>query len=155
MHRKNFFMDNCIAVLEWTGCTHGAVQHGAAAELTIKGGLKAKFSPASNKLISITVSFDSGMIMSQLNNFKVNEVGNDEVEAAAAAASEADAILGAVQMPHIEPTFVPTNVTVTSGPASITDVEKEDSSDESNADHDDTANKESTSGRRVLRARKD
>lgn len=82
------------------------------------------------------------MVMSQLNHiFKVNEVTNTEFDAAAAAAaqvaaSEADAILDSLQMPHIEMEPVPTNVTLVSanGPASITDVEKEDSSDESNGD---------------------
>lgn len=80
------------------------------------------------------------MVMSQLNHiFKVNEVTNTEFDAAAAAqvaASEADAILDSLQMPHIEMEPVPTNVTLVpaNGPASITDVEKEDSSDESNGD---------------------
>lgn len=85
--------------------------------------------------------------MTQLNHIlKSNEVNSDEAveAAAAAAASEADAILDSLQMPHIEPTSVPSNVTVlqlnaSSGAASITDVEREDSSDESNADADDTA----------------
>ena len=84
--------------------------------------------------------------MTQLNHIlKSNDVNDEAVEAAAAAAaSEADAILDSLQMPHIEPTTVPSNVTVLpmnapSGAASITDVEKEDSSDESNADADDTA----------------
>jgi hypothetical protein len=125
--------------------------------------LKAKFSPASNKLISVSISYDTGIVISQLNQFKANEVGNEvgneEVDAAAAAqvaACEADAILDSLQMPHIEPSAVPSNVTVQGGsfsdPASITDVEKDSSSDESNDDTE-VATKGMTT-RRVLR-RKD
>jgi hypothetical protein len=131
----------------------------------MKGSLQATFSPASNKLISVAILFDTGIVSSQLNKiFKVNEVSNDDVDAAAAAqvaACEADMILDSLQMPHIEPVSVPSNVNVVptscgsaSGPASITDFEKEDSSDESNPDSstDDAAKGMTT--RRVLR-RKD
>jgi hypothetical protein len=114
---------------------------GAASELTIKGNLKAHFSPASNKLISIVMTYDTGIVVSQVNQIlKENEGCNDEVAAAQVAASEADAILDSLQMPHM-PASVPSNVTVvpSSGAASITDVEKEDSSDESNGEADDAA----------------
>ena len=75
--------------------------------------------------------------MSQVNQIK--EGCTDEVAAAQVAASEADAILDSLQMPHM-PASVPPNVTVLPstgagpGPASITDAEKEDSSDESNGE---------------------
>jgi hypothetical protein len=118
----------------------------------MKGSLQATFSPASNKLISVAILFDTGIVSSQLNSiFKVSEVSNDDVDAVAAAqvaACEADMILDSLQMPHIEPVSVPSNVNVNvvptscgsaSGPASITDFEKEDSSDESNPDTDDSA----------------
>ena len=76
--------------------------------------------------------------MSQVNQilkYKEEEGCEDEVEAAQVAACEADAILDSLQMPHM-PTSVPSNVTLlpNSGPASITDGEKEDSSDESNGE---------------------
>jgi hypothetical protein len=133
-------------------------------EFTLKGSLKANFSPASNKLISVAMLFDTGIASAQLNNFfKGNEVSNDDVDAAVAAqvaACEADMILDSLQMPHIEPAPVPSNVNVVvpascgsaSGPASITDIEKEDSSDESNTD--DSSKTEGMTTRRVLR-RKD
>ena len=128
--RKNFFMDNCNAVLDWTASTHGDLKSG----LTMKGNLKANFSPASNKLISVTMTFDTGVLLSQINHiFKASQGCNEEA-AAAQAACEADAILDSLQMPS-----VPSNVTVmpsvvSAGAASITDVEKEDSSDGSNGD---------------------
>jgi hypothetical protein len=103
--------------------------------LTIKGNLKANFSPASNKLVSVVVTFDTGIVSSQINHILKDVDGScDEVAAAAAqvAASEADAILDSLQMPHI------VSASVSSGPASITDVEKEDSSDESNGETDDS-----------------
>lgn len=102
--RHNFFMDNCVAVLDWTATTHGASEQGI--ELIVKGHTRAKFCPASNKLISVVMSFDTGAIVSQVNLInKVKE--NSEAEAAAAAArhaaNEADALLDSLQMPHFEP----------------------------------------------------
>lgn len=134
--RKKFFMDNCHAVLEWTASTHGAMKEGASSELTIKGSVKAHFSPASNKLISVSLSYDTGIVVSQVNQIlKFKESCTDEVDAAQVAACEADAILDSLQMPHM-PASVPANVTVVpnTGTVSITDGEKEDSSDESNGD---------------------
>ena len=139
------------------------VSQGTAKELTLKGSLKATFSPASNKLISVAISFDTGMVMSQLNQLvKTPEITSDDAAATAAqvAANEADAILDSLEMPHIEPATVPSNVTLgptscsgsSNGPASITDAEKEDSSDESHDDLDEAAKGMTT--RRVLR-RKD
>jgi len=160
--RKNFFMDNCIAVLDWTASSQGAIQHGASNELTLKGNLKAHFSPASNKLISVIMSFDTGVIMSQLNQLmKAPELTSDDAAATAAqvAANEADAILDSLEMPHIEASSVPSNVTVvppscsgsSTGAASVTDVEKEDSSDESHGDLNDEAKGMTT--RRALRSK--
>lgn len=109
---------------------------GASSELTIKGSVKAHFSPASNKLISVSLSYDTGIVVSQVNQIlKFKESCTDEVDAAQVAACEADAILDSLQMPHM-PASVPANVTVVpnTGTVSITDGEKEDSSDESNGD---------------------
>jgi hypothetical protein len=103
------------------------------------------------------------MVMSQLNQpLKAPELTSDDAAATAAqvAANEADAILDSLEMPHIESSSVPSNVTVvpasccgsSTGPASITDVEKEDSSDESHGDLDDGTKGMTT--RRMLR-RKD
>eukprot|EP00428_Durinskia_dybowskii_P065121 CAMPEP_0170368394 /NCGR_PEP_ID=MMETSP0117_2-20130122/7434_1 /TAXON_ID=400756 /ORGANISM="Durinskia baltica, Strain CSIRO CS-38" /LENGTH=422 /DNA_ID=CAMNT_0010623059 /DNA_START=21 /DNA_END=1289 /DNA_ORIENTATION=+ len=137
--RKNFFMDNCTAVLNWTAVSVGAVQQGAPAEL------------AFNKLISVALNFDTGIILSQMNHtFKYGHSDIDDVDAAQVAASEADAILDSLQMPHIA-TSVPPNVNVVPASAvSITDGEKSDSSDESNGDADD--NDQSSITRMAFRA---
>ena len=100
--------------------------------------MTAKFSPASNKLVSVALSFDTGIVLSQINHvFKyaaytdVDEADN----AAQVAASNADAILDSLQMPHIA-TSAPNKVCVLPAisAASVTDGEKSDSSDESNGD---------------------
>lgn len=96
--------------------------------------------------------------MSQLNHvFKaINSPGDeiDEDTAAQVAASEADAILDSLQMPHIATSTVPSNVTLSRiAAASVTDGEKSDSSDESNGDGED--NSKDVAARRVLRVRKD
>jgi len=105
--RHNFFMDNCTAMLDWTATTHGASEQGI--ELIVKGHTRAKFCPASNKLISVVISFDTGAIVSQVNLIKkVKESSEAEAAAAAAqvAANEADALLDSLQMPHFEPPSV-------------------------------------------------
>lgn len=107
--RQNFFMDNCVAMMDWTATTHGASEQGI--ELIVKGNTRAKFCPASNKLISVVMSFDTGAIVSQINLInKVKESSAAEAAAAAAqvAANEADALLDSLQMPHFEPPSVST-----------------------------------------------
>jgi len=101
--RHYFFMDNCTAMLDWTATTHGASEQGI--ELIVKGHVRAKFCPASNKLISVVMSYDTGAILSQVNLInKVKESSEAEAAAAAAqvAANEADALLDSLQMPHFE-----------------------------------------------------
>lgn len=157
--RKNFFMDNCTAVLNWTATTQGAVQQGAPAELAVRGNLSAKFSPASNKLISVEMSFDTGAIISQINhvfnNYHQDEhCEHEDADAAQFAASEADAILDSLQMPHIPTASVPTNVNVVPvSAASITDGENSHSSDESNGDVED--GDKALASRRAVRVRND
>ena len=158
--RKNFFMDNCTAMLEFTATTHGAVQQGAVAELTMKGNVRAKFSPASNKLISVVMTFDTGVIMNQVNH--IMKASDHDVDAAAAAAqvaaSEADAILDSLQMPHIEPSSIPSKINVvppSSGSTTGSSIcEKEEDMEEDKEDGDDPDGDGGMSTRRVLR-RKD
>uniref|UniRef100_A0A6U9VFM9 BZIP domain-containing protein n=2 Tax=Pseudo-nitzschia australis TaxID=44445 RepID=A0A6U9VFM9_9STRA len=102
--RSNFFMDNCVAMFDWTATTQGA--SGQRGELFLKGQIRAKFSPASNKLISVMMSFDTGAIISQLNIIAKAKHSSDADAAAAAAqvaANEADALLDSLEMPLFEP----------------------------------------------------
>jgi hypothetical protein len=158
--RKNFFMDNCIAMLEFTASTHGAMQQGAISELVVKGNVRAKFCPASNKLISVVMTFDTNVIVTQMNNimnFSEHEVDAAAAAAAQVAASEADAILDSLQMPHIAPSSIPSKINVvppSSGSTTGSSIcEKEEASDGSDKEGDDP-NGEGITTRRVLR-RKD
>lgn len=99
--RSNFFMDNCVAVLDWTATTQGAT--GQRVELLLKGQIRAKFSPASNKLISVIMSFDTGAIISQIDKANQSSIADAEIAAAQVAANEADALLDSLEMPHFEP----------------------------------------------------
>ena len=136
--------------------TNNCSFQGGPAEVSLRGTLKAKFSPASNKLISVNIVFDSGILSSQIGRVQKTS-GSAPIDSAAvaaqAAASEADAILDSLQMPHIEPASVPTNVTVgnVTDPASITDIEKEVSSDES-AQSSEESSKSVPAARRAPRA---
>mmetsp|Transcript_3177 Transcript_3177/g.3738 ORF Transcript_3177/g.3738 Transcript_3177/m.3738 type:complete len:701 (+) Transcript_3177:296-2398(+) len=147
--RKNFFMDGCNGVLVWSATTIGAVAEGAPMELTLKGNMRANFSPASNKLISAEVIFDTGNIATQLQfldspklEHNHEEIIKCEIDAAAAAqavANEADALLDSLQMPQLG-SAVPSAITVmpstglvgmNSTAVSITSSDKGDLSDDS------------------------
>jgi len=152
--RKNFFMDGCTGFLSWTATSLGAVGQGAPLELTVNGNMRAKFNPASNKLISAEVMFDTGSVASQLQMLDSPKSDLDDCDdacdavaaaaQAAAAASEADALLDSIQMPQLG-ISVPSAVTILPSPVpraseeqtsavSVTSSEKDDSSDESLGD---------------------
>jgi hypothetical protein len=93
-------------------------------ELVLKGILRGKFSPASNKLLSASMSFNTGSIHMQIprivNNQGKPEPTNYVVDAAAAAqdaANQADAILDSLQMPRL-PTVVPSSYSSSSSDGS-------------------------------------
>ena len=94
--RKRFFMDGNVAFMDFDAGTLGAVSKGAPNEITMKGSMRASFSPASNKLISVDMTFDSGAFVQQ-----VQSLGDASNDAAAVAAHEADALLDSLQMPQI------------------------------------------------------
>lgn len=81
-------------------------------ELTLKGNMRAEFSPASNKLISAEIMFDTGNVAAQLQLLDApkgdlnEDLDNCDMVAAAAAAAqaaanEADALLDSLQMPQL------------------------------------------------------
>lgn len=108
-------------------------------ELTLKGSFHATFSPASNKLITGRIMFDTGIIISHMHqqqesggsSQRKNEESCNDVAAAAdvAAASKAAVdILDSLQMPHMV-AFKNNNVYIV--PASCSGSSSGDSSDES------------------------
>lgn len=74
--RKNFFMDDCNAILVWSGTSVGATKQGATSELTLTGVIRGKFSPASNKLLSASISFDTGSILAQTQPLSDTEISS-------------------------------------------------------------------------------
>jgi hypothetical protein len=104
--RKCFFMDGNVAFMEFQAVTLGAV----ANEISFKGQMKALFSPASNKLISIDMTFDTMSIVHQLEG--------------SAAARDASELLDSLQMPQIF-----TDNTEANGPVSVSDDGSERSMD--------------------------
>lgn len=96
--RKNFFMDGCQAVLEWTASVVGR-----KSEILFKGLTRGKFCPASNKLLTASMCFDTGAMASQVQMHQ-NTTEGTEVESsddAQAAASQADAILDSLEINHV------------------------------------------------------
>jgi len=85
-------------------------------KVAFKGIMRAKFSPASNKLVSAELIFDANYVAAQLGNMKARtSLDNcDEIAAAVAAAQvaahEADALLDSIEMPALN--AVPANITV-------------------------------------------
>mmetsp|Transcript_2283 Transcript_2283/g.5011 ORF Transcript_2283/g.5011 Transcript_2283/m.5011 type:complete len:725 (+) Transcript_2283:605-2779(+) len=120
--RKNFLMDGCNALLEWTASSVGSKQ-----ELAMKGLVRAKFSPASNKLLVAALSFDSGAVAAQIQS-KKNSNGEEVTNAAAqAAASQADAILDSLEINHVHLNVV--------APSDVSEKGNESSDEQSTAEH--------------------
>ena len=151
--RKNFFMDGCNAFLEWTATVPSCdqvsvlIEHRVftidasqtypflvSTQVSLKGVIRCVFSPASNKLVSASITFDSNVFLTQLRS--KNTMVDDS--AAEAAANEADAILDSLQMPRLN-TIVPSNVVAVVPPSSASSasegsLDKGDSCDESLGD---------------------
>lgn len=96
--RKRFFMDDNVSFMDFAASSVGAVNKGATNEIFFKGSMRASFSPASNKLISVDLTFDTGCIVLQLERLGMSTP--NEVYAAATAA-EAENLLDSLQMPQI------------------------------------------------------
>jgi hypothetical protein len=144
--RKNFFMDGCNAFLEWSGSTVGA-----SSELTIKGVLRAKFSPASNKLMFASMTFDSSAILIHLRKSTSSAVPTEKITDTSydVAAAQADALLDSLQMPCLSVT-VPTSVNVvhpsssSEGSCEKGELDSDDSVSESMEKNDSHSGKAST-----------
>lgn len=104
----------------------------------MKGVVRGKFSPASNKLISASLTFDTSRIAFHANRFCISDGGKADIEAAQAA----DAMLDSLQMPRLAvPASFPSAVNVVhSSCSSSEDASKGDvDSDESVSDEKNTA----------------
>ena len=89
------------------------MNQGAHCELALKGVVRGRFSPASNKLISASMTFDTSKIVFRGTRFPGPAAGNATVSADIEAAKAADAILDSLQMPRLAvPPSVPSAVNV-------------------------------------------
>jgi len=66
--RNLFFMDGCNAVLDWTATFERCVNGVSINKFNINGTMKAMFSPASNKLITCKLVFDTGPVFEHLRS---------------------------------------------------------------------------------------
>jgi len=86
--RKDFFMDDSHAVLDFCANTTGLTR----GELFIRGSIRSSFCPASNKLLNATLIYDTGAFIHRMTS----------VAEARAASHRADEILDSLQMPHVD-----------------------------------------------------
>jgi hypothetical protein len=103
--------------------------------------MRANFSPASNKLITAQIAFDTGSVVSQLQPFPRGSMGYgpaDDSIVMNQAAFQADALLDSLQVPQLNNNSVPSAITVVPNSASSSsDNSNEGSSDESEGEHAD------------------
>mmetsp|Transcript_48771 Transcript_48771/g.72451 ORF Transcript_48771/g.72451 Transcript_48771/m.72451 type:complete len:962 (-) Transcript_48771:557-3442(-) len=126
--RRFFIMDGCTGILNWTATTIGAVKQGAGAELTLKGNLRAVFVPATNKLLSLEMLFDTGAISAQLKHISPMSHGEDDSTIHRIQAAEtADALLDSLGMTNF-------NSIASHVDGNVTSSEKSESSDENDAE---------------------
>ena len=64
--KDRFMMDGTNALVDWTARTNGAKAQGAAHELVLTGNMRASFHAATNKLLSVELSFDTNAVAVQL-----------------------------------------------------------------------------------------
>ena len=88
-------MDGNIAFMDVAANTMGLVAKGVQNEVVIKGSIHALFSPASNKLISVDLQFDTNAFLLQ-----IEQMGSFTEAAAAVVAHEVDALLDSLQSKH-------------------------------------------------------
>jgi len=109
--RGRFYMDGCTGVLHWTATTVGALAKGAASEIVSKGSLRAVFVPATNKLLSLEMMFDTGAIDAQLKHIFPMSHDDEVAEIHRSQAAETiDAVLDPLSMNHFNISHVDGNV---------------------------------------------
>merc|ERR1712192_34310 len=104
--RKKFMMDGINAMLEWTHTT--SMNGDTTPSIILKGCMRATFSPASNKLVSAELVFDSGSIVSQMKSLVSYQDMHLPVNPSSgfSCIAETDALLDSVlpQAPPVQPT---------------------------------------------------
>jgi len=104
-NRNEFFMDGTTAFMNWSATTKFIQSNINFPHFRVNGVLQASFCPASNKLTSARLSFDTNSVLSQVNRIE-SMIHTDlvSVKSCHDAAAEADAILDSLEMPYFLPT---------------------------------------------------
>ena len=100
--RKHFFMDGAVAFMDYAASSVGLVRRGVPKEVAFKGSMRASFSPASNKLLSVDLKFDTGSVVQQVDEISGGHGGEGEHEDGLGGADEADEILEALRVPNFD-----------------------------------------------------
>lgn len=125
--RTHFMMDGVKAILDWTlkvtPQTQSSNANATTPSLTVKGCMRATFSPASNKLTSAELLFDTGSVLTQVKALKSQQ--------SLCPIEETDALLDSV-LPQVPSNSVPMTANTAALPSSVSVVstEKDPSSDE-------------------------
>jgi len=104
--RTHFMMDGVKAILDWTlrATPQNSNGEAAAPSFVLQGCMRATFSPASNKLASAELLFDTGAVAAQIKSIKSQQ--------SFCAVEETDALLDS--LPHIPAATLPSSVSVVS-----------------------------------------
>ena len=101
--RKHFFMDGAVAFMDYAASSVGLVRRGAPKEVAFKGSMRASFSPASNKLLSVDLKFDTGSVVQQVDEISGgHDAAANAHEDGAGGADQADEILEALRVPNFD-----------------------------------------------------
>jgi len=101
--RKHFFMDGAVAFMDYAASSVGLVRRGAPKEVAFKGSMRASFSPASNKLLSVDLKFDTGSVVQQVDEMSGgHDAAADAHDGGLGGADEADEILEALRVPNFD-----------------------------------------------------
>ena len=65
--RDQFLMDGAMVFIDFSAVTVGFTALGTREEVSFKGSVQAQYNAESNKLTSVTMTFDTGMIRSQID----------------------------------------------------------------------------------------
>lgn len=79
--RDQFLMDGTMVFIDFSAVTVGLTSLGAREEVSLKGSVQARYNAESNKLTSVTMTFDTGMIRSQIDKaVEAETVASSEFE---------------------------------------------------------------------------
>ena len=111
--------------------TSSFLLQGKSSELSLKGLIRGKFCPASNKLLSAQVTCDTGAVLLQLHAFgspAAEEKATKQASVSQVAMEQADSVIKSIEVPRL-PTQVPVSVIVHPSSSSSSEGSCDDESD--------------------------